>query len=115
MPLHLLSIVVAMPAHSQLAQVLTYAHDAVLPAGSLVRVPFGKREVLGIVWSDEASEPSAASAPEKIKAISAVLPDLAPLSATWRALVSFAARYYQRSLGEVAPRPNCAGNSARQN
>ena len=91
-----------MPAHSQLAQVLTYAHDAVLPAGSLVRVPFGKREVLGIVWSDEASEPSAASAPEKIKAISAVLPDLAPLSATWRALVSFAARYYQRSLGEVA-------------
>ena len=39
---------------------------------------------------------------EGLKPVSAVLAGLPPLSAPWRALVQFAADYYQRSLGELA-------------
>ena len=96
-----LAVLVALPAHSRLPAILSYAHEAALPAGSLVRVPLGSREVLGIVWdqADGAAQP----APEagKLKSISSVLP-LPPLPASWRQLLGFSARYYQRSLGEVA-------------
>ena len=37
-----------------------------------------------------------------MRAVAGVLEGLAPLNAAWRHLVAFAARYYQRSLGEVA-------------
>jgi primosomal protein N' (replication factor Y) len=67
----------------------------------LVRVPLGRREVCGVVW-DAAADADEASPPHKLKAIGAPLADLPPLSAHWRQLVTFAANYYQRSLGEVA-------------
>ena len=69
-----------------------------LAPGTLVRAPFGKREVTGVVWPGEpADEPSVA-----LKPIAEVLEALPPLSARWCELVEFAASYYQRSLGEVA-------------
>ena len=95
-----LSVLVALPAHSRLPAILSYQHDAPLPIGSLVRVPLGRREVLGIVWGG-ADKADAALDTGKLKAIASVL-TLPPLPATWRDLVAFAARYYQRSLGEVA-------------
>jgi len=94
------SVVVALPAHSRLPALLDYSSAAVLPPGQLVRVPLGKREVLGIVWGS-AESADAALDTGKLKAITSVLA-LPPLPATWRELVAFAARYYQRSLGEVA-------------
>jgi primosomal protein N' (replication factor Y) len=66
----------------------------------LVRVPLGRREVLGVVW--ELLPDSGGLAPAQAKAVLGALEGLPPLSATWRKLVAFTAGYYQRSLGEVA-------------
>ncbi|MFN3830168.1 MAG: primosomal protein N' [Tepidimonas ignava] len=92
------AVVVPTPAHSELHGPLTYTHDAPLPPGTLVRVPLGRRTVLGIVWDHAPAAPGAAT----LRAIDEVWSPLPPLDAAWRALVAFAARYYQRSLGEVA-------------
>ena len=97
---HWLQIVVATPAHSAIAGLLTYRSASLLSPGTLVRVPFGKREVLGVVWD---VLPDSGDMPEEnIRDIAGVLDALAPLSSTWRDLVAFTAGYYQRSLGEVA-------------
>ena len=93
-----LTVLVALPAHSRLPALLSYTHTQALPAGTLVRVPLGSREVLGVVWGT-APAPEGSS---KLKNISSVLQGLSPLPESWRQLVAFAARYYQRSLGEVA-------------
>ena len=97
---HLLNVVVALPAHSALTGPLSYLSERALAPGTLVRAPLGKREVLGVVWD---SATSSGDVPQlQIKGIAGTLSDLAPLNARWRALVSFTASYYQRSLGEVA-------------
>ncbi len=95
-----LAIVVATPAHSGVAQRLTYRSEQPLAAGSLVRVPLGQREVLGVVWGQ--AEAPAPEAVAKIKTVAGALDGIAPVSAAWRALIDFSARYYQRGIGEVA-------------
>lgn len=95
------SVVVATPAHSGLGGPLTYRSEQALPSGTLVRVPLGAREVLGIVWDCPTQAPEAWTE-DQIRPVSAVLDGLAPLAAEWRQLVGFAARYYQRGLGELA-------------
>lgn len=72
----------------------------VLPlAGQLVLVPFGRREVLGLIVAvGEQTE----VVPAKLKDAVAVRSQLAPLSDAWLDLCRFAADYYQRPLGEVA-------------
>lgn len=67
--------------------------------GQLVLVPFGRREVMGLIVAvhDETDVPL-----DKLKSAIAVRAQLAPLSAEWIALCEFAADYYQRPLGEVA-------------
>ncbi|NDP63830.1 primosomal protein N' [Polaromonas sp.] len=97
---HWLQIVVATPAHSAIAGPLTYRSAVPLVAGTLVRVPFGRREVLGVVW--DVLPDCGDMAEESIRDIAGALDGLDPLSATWRKLVAFTAGYYQRSLGEVA-------------
>ena len=86
------------PAHSGVGDLLSYASDAPLAPGTLVRVPLGRREVLGVIWDGAAALPEGMSA----RPIAGVLGGIAPLDAHWRRLVAFAARYYQRSLGEIA-------------
>jgi primosomal protein N' (replication factor Y) len=54
-----LSVLVQTPAHSAVGGPLTYRSESVLPPGTLVRVPLGTRETLGVVW---ASEPGASPA-----------------------------------------------------
>ena len=95
------SVVVHTPAHSQVSGPLTYGSVQPLVPGTLVRVPLGKRETLGVVWD---TDPNAPPPPDtmNVKPVAAVLDALAPLPAAWRELVAFSARYYQRSLGEVA-------------
>ncbi|WP_295955809.1 primosomal protein N' [Rhodoferax sp.] len=94
---HRLSVVVQTPAHSAIAGPLTYGHTAALPPGSLVRVPLGTRETLGVVWDGTPEESTF-----EIRPLSAALDGLPPLNAAWRGLVQFAALYYQRAVGEVA-------------
>jgi primosomal protein N' (replication factor Y) (superfamily II helicase) len=99
-----LQVAVAAPAHSDLPALLSYSSEQPLAAGSLVRVPLGSREVLGIVWDapDLSSLAAAPPATATLKPIEAALPELGHLSSAWRQLLAFSARYYQRSLGEVA-------------
>ena len=93
-------VLVALPAHSPLsARPLHYLHAHALPAGTLVRVPLGARQVLGVVW-DGPEQPE--SEMVQLRAISEVLDTLPVLDSGWRQLVQFTARYYQRSMGEVA-------------
>jgi len=102
-PLHMtfrLQVVVAVPAHSAIAGPLTYRSELPLAPGALVRVPLGKREVLGVVWGNGVDSGDLLEI--QTKSIAGMLDGLAPLSANWRTLVSFTATYYQRSLGEVA-------------
>ena len=95
-----LRIVVAAPAHSGIGGPLTYRSELPLAPGQLVRVPLGRREVLGVVW--EALQDSGDLPPEQARAVLGALEAVPPLNASWRSLVAFTAGYYQRSLGEVA-------------
>ncbi|MGE4242272.1 replication restart helicase PriA [Ramlibacter sp.] len=97
---HFVRTVVPTPAHSTLAGPLTYLSELPLAPGTLVRVPLGRRELLGIVWDDDADD--APGAGMELRPISAVLSGLTPLAAPWRQLVTFTANYYRRGLGEVA-------------
>ena len=96
--LHRLSVMVHTPAHSGLGHALTYTCAEPLPPGTLVRVPLGQRETLGVVWDDAPADDEV----HALKPVASVLDGIAPLDAHWRQLVTFTARYYQRSMGEVA-------------
>lgn len=99
--LHVVHVAVHTPVHSGVGVPLSYTHSHPLPPGTLVRVPLGTRNLLGVVWPAPQGE---AQPPEhtKLRAIEAVMQGLPALDATWQRLVSFAARYYQRSVGEIA-------------
>jgi primosomal protein N' (replication factor Y) len=99
---HWISVLVNTPAHASLGPVLTYQSPSAYAPGTLVRVPLGQRETLGVVWSADAQETTGEFDPEKVRSIAGVLEGIAPLSAAWQQLVGFAAQYYQRSAGEVA-------------
>jgi primosomal protein N' (replication factor Y) len=92
-----IAVVVATPAHSAVGTPLSYTSESPLASGTLVRVPLGRRETLGIVWPDDES-PDAV----ELKPIRSVLDGIAPLSRAWQQLVTFAANYYQRAIGEIA-------------
>jgi primosomal protein N' (replication factor Y) len=67
--------------------------------GQLVLVPFGHRQVFGIVVGIQTASDVAE---DKLKDVIAIRRQLPPLSEQWLALCRFAADYYQRPLGEVA-------------
>ena len=96
-----IDIAVQVPAHSQVGGLLTYRSPVQVQAGQLVRVPFGQREVLGVVWAirDQAPQDMPTAS---VRDVLGILEGLPPLDAQWRQLVQFSAQYYQRSLGEVA-------------
>jgi primosomal protein N' (replication factor Y) len=98
---HRLAVVVPAPAHSSVTGPLSYRSEFALAPGTLVRVPFGRREVLGVVWQGDPSD-QGQRAESDDKLISGSLDGIPALTATWRQLVAFCAAYYQRSLGEVA-------------
>ncbi len=99
---HWLSVLVHTPAHAALGPVLSYRSTQLLPPGTLVRVPLGKRETLGVVWKEDAAQATGELDPGKIKSVAGALDGIVPLSDVWQQLITFTAQYYQRSLGEVA-------------
>ncbi len=99
---HWLCVLVQTPAHANLGSVLSYRSESLLTPGTLVRVPLGKRETLGVVWDAASGQATGELDPGKIREVAGVLEGLPPLSGNWQQLLTFAAQYYQRSIGEVA-------------
>lgn len=99
-------VVVDAPQHSGLEEVLSYHAERALAPGSLVRVPLGRREVLGIVWQqgDDVADVTERAAEQQpaLRKVVEVFDALPALPSAWCALVDFAAGYYQRSRGELA-------------
>ena len=93
-----LRVAVDAPQHSGLIGPLDYTSERMLSPGTLVSVPFGRREVPGLVWPGAPGDTAAAD----LKPVSHALLSLPPLNATWLELVEFASAYYQRGVGEVA-------------
>ena len=94
-----LPVVVDAPQHAGLSQTLDYASEQALAPGSLVQVPLGRRSVPGLVWDRRLGD---AAGTDQLRPVQAAMTGLPPLGAAWMRLVEFCARYYQRSLGEVA-------------
>ncbi len=99
---HWLCVLVQTPAHAALGSVLSYRSESLLAPGTLVRVPLGQRETLGVVWDADSAQATGEVDPGKVRAIAGVLEGIAPLGKSWQQLLTFAAQYYQRSVGEVA-------------
>ena len=87
------------PRHSAVGGLLDYTSEQPLAPGTLIRVPLGRREVPGVVWD---LAPSSAATGTELREVASVLDAMPVLDADWRALVDFAAAYYQRSVGELA-------------
>ena len=98
------AVAVEAPQHSGLVGALHYLSEQPLTPGTLLRVPLGKRELLGIVWHGDTAAPlPAEGAPAlQLRPVGELLDALPPLTPAWLALVDFAAAYYQRSIGELA-------------
>jgi primosomal protein N' (replication factor Y) len=94
-------VAVETPQHAGMVDLLDYESEQTLGPGTLVLVPLGHRVVPGIVWQAGEPDPTEAAARE-LRPVQEALLALPPLPAAWCALVAFAARYYQRSLGELA-------------
>jgi primosomal protein N' (replication factor Y) len=92
-------VAVETPQHAGLGGVLDYLAAQPWPAGTLVRCPLGRRTVPGIVWGEAAGSDTPA---ERLRELAEVMDSLPPLPPSWRALVDFAAGYYQRGTGELA-------------
>ncbi|MCZ2439435.1 MAG: primosomal protein N' [Burkholderiales bacterium] len=97
---HRLAVAVELPQHTGIAAVLDYESEQSLPPGALVRVPLGRRDVAGIVWTRAADADPAPVG--RLRPVQEVLEGLPPLSQPWQRLVEFAATYYQRQIGELA-------------
>jgi len=92
-------VAVDAPQHSGITGPLDYLSELPLTPGSLVQVPLGRRELMGIVWPGASVQDTD---PALLRPILGALDGLPPLSASWCQLVEFAAGYYQRSVGELA-------------
>ena len=106
------AVAIDAPQYAGMSSLLTYESERALVPGTLARVPLGRREVTGLVWDADFSAIDAAAAVPSadgterpalvLRPVIEAVDSLPPLPADWRALVEFTARYYQRSLGEVA-------------
>jgi primosomal protein N' (replication factor Y) len=98
-PVKRLSVAVETPQHAGLGGLLEYLSPSPLLPGRLVRCPLGRRTVPGIVWGAQEDGPTPQ---ERLREVAEVMDSLPPLPPAWRALVDFAAAYYQRGTGELA-------------
>ena len=101
-PVNRLSVAVETPQHAGLGGVLDYLGTQAWPAGTLVRCPLGRRTVPGIVWGAACAGTAETTPADRLRELAEVMDSLPPLPQAWRALVDFAAGYYQRGTGELA-------------
>ena len=94
-----MAVAVETPRHTSISGLLDYGSEQRLVPGTLLRVPLGRRDVPGLVWERRADAPPP---PAELRPVTLALTALPPLGADWRALVEFAAAYYQRGVGELA-------------
>ena len=74
-----LPVLVQTPAHSGIGGPLTYLSEEQLALGTLVRVPLGQRELLGIVWTPSENEKRPKSSkPVRLRNMAGVLEGLQP-------------------------------------
>jgi primosomal protein N' (replication factor Y) (superfamily II helicase) len=95
-------VAVQTPQHAAIESLLHYESEQSLAPGTLVRVPLGRRDVLGIVWPEQSDTARSPPPSVALRPVSEALTSLAPLPLDWCKLVRFAAGYYQRSVGELA-------------
>ncbi|MEQ1526583.1 MAG: primosomal protein N', partial [Gallionella sp.] len=76
----------------------TVAEGAQVAIGQRVIVPFGKRQLVGVVMECVATSEMAA---ERIKPVTQVLHDSAPLSAELLTLLNFCSDYYRYPIGQT--------------
>ena len=93
-------VAVDAPQHSGITGPLDYLSEQALAPGSLVRVPLGRRELMGIVWPGASLEDTD---PALLRPILGHFDGLPPLSPAWCELVEFAAGYYQRTRWRTGP------------
>jgi primosomal protein N' (replication factor Y) len=86
-------VAVQTPAHSAVGGLLTYRCVQTVQAGHLVRVPLGRKQLLGVVWSVNKQPPQALKADavrDVLEVLDAVAPpfdQLAPAGGIWRPLL----------------------------
>ena len=78
--------------------IFDYSSSWPVEVGQRVLVSFGRREMIGMVARIKVQPDIDAAL---VKPVKRVLDDLPPMPADWLRLVCFAAKYYQRPLGEV--------------
>ncbi len=71
--------------------------DWALAPGDYVRIPFGARELVGVVWGDG----DASRVKKALKPVSAHYSHIPPMSASLREFVGFVARYTYSDIGAV--------------
>lgn len=102
---------ISVAVDAPMAGTLDYKGSAEKPShGVWIRVPFGRKTVLGLVIDPTQLDKNAAGLgqpdpdlpAEKIKAIDGLLNELPKADPGWIAFMAFAARYYRRPFGTVA-------------
>jgi len=86
---------VEVAVRSPLRRLFTYESDVPLTQGTRVRVPFGRREVLGVVWRAAQAEP------QGLKRISKILDQAPVFGVKDLEFYQRASEYYGISLGEI--------------
>jgi primosomal protein N' (replication factor Y) len=105
-----ISVALQTPAHSSVAGPLTYRSELPLTPGTLVRVPLGSREVLGIVWA--VSAPPDGRTAETTRLIAGALEAFEPLSAPWLATRGLCGRVTTNAPWAKWRWPHCRRNFA---
>ena len=75
-PLCTIEVLVHTPAYSQMAGALSYLCALTPAPGTLVRVPLGKRELMGVVWDTATHLDATSLDPGKLRSVAAVLDTL---------------------------------------
>ena len=95
-----ISVLLPTPAYSRLTGPLSYSHPSALPPGSLVRVPLGARDSLGLVWPSASPDAANPAPPERVlKPIAQVLDGSLELTSLDARLVQ---PYYAMQLARSA-------------
>jgi primosomal protein N' (replication factor Y) len=90
--------IVAVALEVPISRLFDYSADEPLATGQRVSVPFGRRQLVGVVVGHPARSDVPAG---QLRPITAALADMPPLPAEWLSFTEFASEYYQQPRGEL--------------